>query len=91
MAKAKSVTAADLAREMDLPPKRVRAILRTLGYQHDGRWAFPVGEKAAIKAAIKESRRRPKAKAVAAPKKQAAKRPRREHALADVEHVGLMN
>lgn len=82
---ARMITAADIANEMSLPPKRVRAILRKLAYEHDGRWKWPVSEKAAIKAAIKESRRRPKA-AVAAPKPKQSKGRKREQAPASVDN-----
>jgi hypothetical protein len=76
----KRVTAAQIAQEMSLPPKRVRAILRKLEMSHDGRWSWPVSEKAKIKQAIKDARKRPVKAKAAAPKK-AAKRKRTEHAL----------
>jgi hypothetical protein len=79
----KMVTAAQIAQEMSLPPKRVRAILRKLEMSHDGRWRWPVAEKAQVKQAIKDARKRPvKAKAAPKPKgKVAAKRERKQQAV----------
>jgi hypothetical protein len=51
-------TAVQLAKEMKLPPKRVRAILRKAGVKHDGRWKFETGEKAKLKELIRASRAR---------------------------------
>lgn len=54
----KMFTAVQLAKEMKLSPKRVRSILRKAGYEHDGRWKFPVGDKPKMKEAIRNARKR---------------------------------
>lgn len=74
MANLQTFTAVQLAKEMKLPPKRLRAIIRKLGnWKHDGRWQFAMADKPKLKKAIVEARRKP-----AAPKKvAAAKKPRK--------------
>lgn len=65
----KMFTAVQLAKEMKLSPKRVRSILRKIGYEHDGRWKFPVGDKPKMKEAVRNARKRATRKApVEAPK-----------------------
>ena len=54
----KMFTAVQLAKEMKLSPKRVRSILRKAGYEHDGRWKFPVGDKPKMKEAVRNARKR---------------------------------
>lgn len=54
----KTFTAVQLAKEMKLPPKRVRSILRKAGFKHDGRWKFPVEQKAKMKETVRAARRR---------------------------------
>lgn len=55
----KTFTAPQLAREMKLPPKRVRAILRQNGIKRPGgRWEFPMSEKARFKAMVRGARKR---------------------------------
>lgn len=61
----KMFTAVQLAKEMKLSPKRVRSILRKAGYEHDGRWKFPVGDKPKMKEAVRNARRRSTRKAPA--------------------------
>lgn len=51
-------TAVQLAKEMKLPPKRVRAILRKASMTHDGRWRFPMGEKAKLKEVVRNARKK---------------------------------
>lgn len=59
MAKKDHVTAAEIAREMKLSPKRVRAVLRAAGYVREGtRWHFPAGDKGLIKKLVRDSRKR---------------------------------
>ena len=71
----KMITAVQLAKEMKLPPKRVRAILRQSGMEHDGRWKFPSDQKTKLKEVIRSSRKRANvAKAKAPAKKAGAKR-----------------
>ena len=70
----KMFTAVQLAKEMKLSPKRVRSILRKVGYEHDGRWKFPVGDKPAMKEAIRNARKRATRKAPVIAKKQTSKR-----------------
>lgn len=54
------VTANQIAREMRLPPKRVRAILRSRGVMKvGGRWEFPQEVKADIKKLIRTVQRKP--------------------------------
>lgn len=76
----KMFTAVSLAKEMKLPPKRVRAILRQAGLQHDGRWKFPVDQKARLKETIRNARRR------ANVAKKSSKAPRRPVTHREVEH-----
>jgi len=54
----RTITAIQIAREMKLPEKRVRAILRDRGFTKDGgRWVFAVSQKSEIKSVIRAARR----------------------------------
>lgn len=54
------VTAIQIAKEMRLPPKRVRSILRSRGIEKaGGRWEFPVSQKGDIKKLIRSVQRKP--------------------------------
>jgi hypothetical protein len=81
---ASMVTAVQIAKEMKLPPKRVRSILRQAGMKHDGRWRFEAAQKTKIKDIVRNARKkasvaRPKRKAAAA---KVARRPKAESAEA---------
>lgn len=53
----KMFTAVQLAKEMKIPPKRIRAILRKAKVEHGGRWKWPVAEKKKIVELVKAGRR----------------------------------
>jgi hypothetical protein len=54
------VTAVQIAKEMRLPPKRVRAILRSRGVSKaGGRWEFPSEQRGELKRLIRSVQRKP--------------------------------
>lgn len=55
-AKKETFTAASLARELDMSPKRARAVLRAAGMDKGGtRWTFPIAKKTEMKKMLKEA------------------------------------
>lgn len=58
----KTFTATQLAQELEIHPKKARAILRKNGYQRPGtRWTFDSSEKTKLKAVLKEAMKPKKA------------------------------
>lgn len=75
----KTFTATQLASDMNLNPKKVRAILRKAGYQRPGtRWTFDNSEKSRIRAVIRE-----------ATKKASQPRRRKSESLPSYEEEGM--
>lgn len=53
---AKTFTATQIATELNLNPKKVRAILRKAGFQRNGtRWTFDVSERAKVRQTIRDA------------------------------------
>lgn len=67
----KMISLSDIASEMALDPKTVRAILRRNGHQRPGtRWKWPVAEKSSVKSLIRAGQRKPKKEKTVASKRR---------------------